>query len=196
MAQRADNNDGSCREILTGRHAGKWRVQYTHRTDTGQRRRLSRLFSTKTEGKDFLKGLQRGERVAALRRTQEPTLGEWFDWLARNDWPETIGESTISARTGRFRKYVASHLGNWPLSGIDPLQVRAFYKHLRDSGASDSLVLEVRSDLVRAFNQATSPYQRVPHSLANPFRLPLQQPARRDAVALTPEEVHASLIEP
>lgn len=193
MGSRADNKDGSCREILTGRHAGKWRVQYTQDLETGKRQRLSRIFPTKTEARDFLKGLRHGAKVETARRSEELTLGRWFEWLAENDWPETLAEVTITQRRRRFAKYVRAHLGHVPLAKIDPLVVRSFYKHLREQGASDSIVVSVRGDLVRAFNQAITPYRRVPSTLANPFRLPLQQPVKRDAVALTPDEAKAAL---
>jgi integrase len=193
MGKRADNNDGSCREILTGRHAGKWRVQFVVVGDTGLKTRISRIFATKTEAKAFLQQLRRGERIEEVRRQRELTLGEWFEWLAENDWPESLASVTIAQRRARFRKYVQVHFGRVPLSQIDPLQVRAFYRQLRDQGASTTLILSVKSDLVRAFNQAITPYQRVPMSLANPFRLPLPQPKARVAVALTPDEVKTAL---
>ena len=196
MATRADNNDGSCRQVLSGPHASKWRVQFTQIDEAGLKRRLSRIFSDKTGAKAFLQGLRRGERIAIARKEREVTLGEWFEWLAEHDWPETLAEVTIAQRRSRFRKYVDRYLGETPLSKIDPLQVRAFYRHLRESGATDSLVLSVKSDLVRAFNQAITPYQRVQLSMANPFRLPLQQPTPRVAVALTPEEVKGALARP
>ncbi len=193
MSNRADNHDGSCREILTGRHTGKWRVQFTQIAESGAKSRISRLFSSKTEGKEFLQKLRRGERIEQAKRGRELTLAEWFDWLAENDWPETLASVTIAQRKSRFKNYVAKHLGNKPLSKLDALQVRAFYKHLRDKGASESLVISVKSDLVRAFNQAVTPYQRIPMSVANPFRLPLQQPTPRQAIALTPDEVKKAL---
>lgn len=196
MAKRADNHDGSCREILTGRHKGRWRVQFVQVGETGLKRRLSRIFPNKTEAKEFLQRLRRGERIQQTRRARESTLGEWFEWLAENDWPETLAGVTVAQRRSRFRKHVEKHLGHKPLSKIDPLQVRAFYKHLRDSGASDSLVVSVKSDLVRAFNQAITPYQRVSMSVANPFQLPVQRPMPRQAVALTPGEVKAALSKP
>lgn len=196
LGTRADNRDGSCREVLKGKHAGKWRVQFTLVGETGLKRRISRLFRNKTEAKQFLQGLRRGERIQQTRRARELTLEEWFDWLAENDWPEALAEVTIAQRKSRFRNYVADHLGNTPLSLIDPLQVKALYNHLRESGVSDSLLLSIKSDLVRTFNQAVTPYQRVPMTVANPFRLPLQQPTPRQAIALTPEEVKSALGQP
>lgn len=193
MSNRADNKDGSCREVLTGRHIGKWRVQYVQVTPTGRKERLSRLFYTKTDAKNFLRALRHGEKVEASRQSRELTLKEWFNWLAENDWPENLADVTITQRKRRFAKYVEKHFGHTPLSKIDPLRVRAFYKELRDKGASETLVISVKGDLVRAFNQAVIPYQRVSMSLANPFRLPLPQPKPREAIALTPDEVRKAL---
>ncbi|MBS1702839.1 MAG: tyrosine-type recombinase/integrase [Armatimonadetes bacterium] len=189
MATRADSKDGSCREVLTGKHKGKWRVQYTVETPTGHRQRLSRIFSTKTEGKDFLRSLQRGTKVEAARQARELTLEEWFLWLAENDWPESLAAVTIEQRKRRFRKYTKRHFGNTPLSKIDPMKVRAYYRELRANGAKETLVISVRADLVRAFNQAIVPYGRIPMTMANPFRLSVPQPVTREAVALAPDEV-------
>ncbi len=193
MAKRADNRDGSCREILTGRQVGKWRVQFTLTEDTGFQRRISRIFATKTEAKQFLQDLRRGKRTEEVHRKSELTLREWFNWLAENDWPETLAGNTIGYRRGRFRKHIEPHMGSKPLSQIDAMQVRALFKHLREDGASESLIREIRSDLVRVFNQAISPYQQIPTTLANPFRLPLPSKKARDAVALGPNEVKVAL---
>jgi integrase len=73
------------------------------------------------------------------------------------------------------------------------MKVRTFYKDLKLRGASETLVISVRADLVRAFNQAISPYGKVPMTMANPFRLSVPQPLPRDAIALSPEEVKAAL---
>ncbi len=196
MGNRADNKDGSCREILTGKHAGKWRVQFTQVSDTGLKTRLSRILPTKTEGKDFLQKLRRGDRIEQARVSRELTFGEWFEWLAEYDWPETLASVTIAQRRSRFKKYCKKHFGAKPLSKIDALQVRAFYRHLKVQGASESLILTIKSDLVRVFNQAITPYQRVPMTLANPFRLPLAAPKPRVAVALTVDEIRKALTHP
>lgn len=196
MARRADNYDGSCREILTGKLKGRWRVQFRYEKDSGEKVRIDRVFPTKTKAKEFLREQRRGERIVAVKAEKEITLAEWFEWLAENDWPEAIADVTIAYRRGRFRKYVAKTFGGTPLSQIDPLKVRAFYRELKQNGTSESLLLEIRADLVRVFNQAISPYQRIPMSVANPFRLPLQRPEPRDAVALTPDEVRKVLLSP
>lgn len=193
MSNRADNQDGSCREILTGRNRGKWRVQFRYVDELGAKRRLSRIFTTKTDAKSYLKELRRGARITQAAHSRELTFGEWFEWLAANDWPESLASVTIAQRRSRFKKYAAKYFANQPISQINPMQVRAFYRKLREDGASPTLVLSIKSDLVRAFNQAVTPYQRVPMTLANPFRLPLPQPKPREAVALSPEEVKRSL---
>lgn len=171
-------------------------MQFTEVDETGLKSRLSRIFPTKTEAKDFLSKLRRGERIQQARQNRELTFGEWFEWLAENDWPETLASVTVAQRRSRFRKYVAKHFGAKPLSKIDALQVRSFYRLLRDQGVSESLILTIKSDLVRAFHQAITPYQRLPMSLANPFRLPLPKAKPRDAVALTADEVKRALAQP
>lgn len=196
MGNRAEMGDGSCREILTGRQKGKWRVQYRFAEATGRKRRLSRVFETKTEGKTFLRDLRRGQEIESLRQKQDLTLAAWFTWLAENDWPETLADNTIGYRRARFARYVARDLGDLPLAKIDPLQVRAFYQRLRKEGVSDALLAEIKGDLVRVFNQAVMPYQRVPMTIANPFRLPLARPVARQAIALTPQEVKRAMNQP
>lgn len=196
MAKRADNNDGSCREILTGKHIGKWRVQFRVVTEEQRKERIDKIFSTKSEAKEFLQTLRRGIRVEAGRRDRQLTLSEWFEWLAVNDWPETLASVTVAQRRSRFRRYVSRRLGNVCLSQLDAMQIRAFYRDLKAQGLSDSLLVSVKGDLVRAFNQAKVPYQRVPLSVANPFQLPLQQPRAREAIALTPQEVKRALSRP
>jgi integrase len=196
MSNRADNHDGSCREILTGRNKGKWRVQFRYVDELGVKRRLSRLFSTKTEAKNHLRDVKRGVVMCQVALSRDLRFGEWFEWLATNDWPETLASVTIAQRRSRFKNYAAKYFAHQPISQIDPMQVRAFYRKLREDGASACLVVSIKSDLVRAFNQAVIPYQRVPMTLANPFRLAVPQPKPRIAVALNAEEVKKALAAP
>jgi len=191
MGTRADNRDGSCREILSGRHRGKWRVQFTLIDELERRKRLSRLFPNKTEAKEFLQGLRKGANIEARKRDRGLTLGGWFDWLAENDWPNSLAERTIAGRVSRFNLHVRSTWGGVSLSRIDPMRVFEFYKQLREKGVGAATVLEIKRDLVRVFNQAISPYRKV--SLANPFKLTVKAPPIRDAVALTPEQAKKAL---
>jgi integrase len=124
------------------------------------------------------------------------TLSEWFKWLAENDWPESLAERTIADRLSRFTKYAAPIWGAMPLRKIDPLKVRSFYRKLKEDGVGQPTILALKRDLVRAFNQAVSPYQQVPMTWANPFRLTLQAAPPRDAVALTPQAAKKALLSP
>jgi integrase len=196
MAKRADNNEGSCREILTGKHQGKWRVQHVLYFPDGTQKRISKIFKTKTEGKHYLRSFKLDHIRIEAQTARETTLGQWFTWLAENDWPESLAEVTIEQRKRRFKKYVTKHFGEIPLSKIDPMQVRAFYRKLREDGASASLVASIKADLVRAFNQAVSPYGKVPVTTANPFRLTVPSPKLRSAIALNPEQVKSAIQTP
>lgn len=193
MGFRADDRDGSCKEILSGKLKGKWRVQFTAEDELYRKTRISRVFPTKTEAKEFLRSLRHGERVEAAQRKKELTLAGWFDWLAENDWPENLDEKTVAIRKGQFERHVRPVLGGVPLGKIDPMAVRAFYRELREKGVGEPTVLAVKRTLVRVFNQAVSPYGRVSMNQANPFRLVLSAPALREAVAITPEEAARAL---
>jgi integrase len=193
MAARADNGDGSCRQVKTGRHAGKWRVQFTLVEPSGVKKRLSKIFGAQREGKDFLRSLKREDDRLAYQKAKEITFGEWFGWLAENDWPDTIDEKTIRDRKARFKKYAEPRWGGVQLSKIDPLDVKAFYQSLKDEGVGDHTRIALKTNLVRAFNQAISPYRRVPHFWGNPFCLDMPVPPRREGVALTPQEAKKAL---
>ena len=193
MASRAASGDGSCRLQATGRFAGKWRVQIVVQDAKGAKKRLSRIFDTQREGKAFIRALQRDSDRAMLEATREMTLSQWFNWLADNDWNETLDTKTIKSRLARFKKYVEKEWGSAPLSKIDPLDVKAYYKHLREAGIGQSTREAIKTDLVRAFNQAISPYKRVPTTWGNPFRLPMDSKVPREAVALTPQEAKKAL---
>ncbi len=178
---------------MSGRHLGKWRVQYAQVNELGLKRRLSRLFPTKTEAKSFLQTLRRGDEIEARQQKKELTLGAWFDWLAENEWPGELAERTLHGRIARFDRYVRKTFGEVPLQKIDPMVVHSFYRKLKDNQVGAATILEIKRDLVRVFNQAISPYRRVPMNVANPFRLKVETPARREAVALTPEQAKKAL---
>ena len=193
MAGKAANGDGSCKQVLSGRLAGKWRVQVTLQDAQGAKKRLSRLFDTQRDGKAFLRSLERETDRAVLAATKPMTVGNWFKWLAENDWPESLTPFTIKTRQARFRKYAEARWGNVPLVKVDPLEVREFYVRLREDGIGQATREGVKGDLVRAFNQAISPYRRVPATLANPFCVPIDAKVSRDAVALTPDQAKKAL---
>jgi len=194
MATRADNHEGSCRQVLTGRHKGKWRVQFVQVDVIGRKRRLSRLFPKQSDGKQFLKGVKSEGASIISGSTSELTLGQWVDWLAENEWPESIAENTLQGRTGRFNKHVRPLWGNVPLTKIDPMAIKAFYRNLKNNAVGVHTIHAIKRDLVRVFNQAISPYKRVPLNWGNPFRLTVETPQLRDAIALTPEQAKKALM--
>src|ERR1019366_3412503 len=131
MGTREDNGDGSCCEVISGRHAGKWRVQFTLVDERGHKSRLSRLFAKKTDAKNELRDLRHGKVVQKKRNSQELTLATWVEWLAANDWPESLDEKTIATRRSRFARDVCPQLGEVPLISIESMAVRRFYQSLR-----------------------------------------------------------------
>lgn len=193
MATKADHGDGSCKQVKTGRLAGEWRVQYRYEDAKGVKKRLSRLFPTQREGKDFLRALRRNEGQVAAQVAKEMTFGEWFTWLAENEWPDTLDPKTIRDRQSRYKKYAAPRWDKVALTKIDPLDVKSFYQGLRVDGVGAHTCIALKASLVRAFNQAISPYRRVPHYWSNPFCLNMATPERRTAVALTPEQAVKAL---
>ena len=193
MAGRSSNGDGSVTRIITTNGEVRWRAQVTVQDDLGRKSRVSRRFTTKTEAKEFVREAQREGRVEAARAKKELTLGEWFDWLAANDWPETLAPTTLMGRVCRFDKHVRPTWGNVALIHLDPLRIKAFYRSLATSGVSTANVQEIKRDLVRVFNLAIKPYHRVPWTCGNPFTLPVPASPPREAIALTPEEAKVAL---
>ena len=193
MSARSASGDGSCRPIKEGRLAGKWRVQIVVQDAKGAKKRLSRIFPTQRDGKAFIRSLHRDSDRASIEATREVTLGQWFRWLVDNEWNEALDSKTVRSRIVRFEKYVDDEWGDVPLTKIDPMEVKAFYKKLRENGIGHATREAVKGDLVRAFNLAISPYKRVPTIWGNPFRLPMESAPTRDAVALTPDQARKAL---
>ena len=171
-------------------------MQYRFTEPSGVKKRLSKIFPTQKEGKDFLKTLRKTDDRIAYQAAKEMTFGEWFDWLAENDWPESIDSKTLRDRVSRYKKYAAPRWSNVPLTRIDPLDVKAFYQDLKLQGVGDHTRIALKAGLVRAFNQAISPYRRVPHFFGNPFCLDIPNPERRIAVAITPDDAKKALKKP
>jgi len=118
----------------------------------------------------------------------ELTLAGCFEWLAANDWPETLAKSTISARTTRFEKYARAEWRSVELAHLDPFPMKSFYRELAEDAVGKPTVLEAKSDLVRVFNLAVPPYRRVPWNSGNPFAIHVPTPEKREVVVLTPNE--------
>ncbi len=196
MRPKQDHGEGSCRQIQTGKHIGKWRVQHYVTLHGGVQKRLSRVFANQRDAKEFLRSLKRDTAVIKHRGAKEATFGDWIEWLIENDWPNTLDPKTLRDRVSRYRRYASEHWGNVPLSQIDPIDVHSYYKALQERGVGQHTCIAIKVILVRAFNQAITPYRRVPPLTNNPFCLDMKNPERRHAIALTPQEAQKALASP
>ncbi len=159
----------------------------------GVQKRLSRVFANQRDAKEFLRSLKRETAVIKHRGAIETTFGDWIEWLIENDWPNSLDPKTLRDRVSRYRRYAEDHWGKVPLSQIDPIDVHTYYKALQERGVGQHTCIAIKVILVRAFNQAISPYRKVPPLTSNPFCLDMKNPERRQAIALTPEEAQKAL---
>lgn len=188
---RANRGDGSVVQVPTGKHAGKWRARLTYRDRWNRVQRTDKIFATQTEARSYLKRLRLDLEHGRDINDRSRTLGEWFDWLASNEWPSRIADSTLGARVSRFNRYTRAHLGDVPLSLIRPLMVREFYERAKHLGAGGHTLVEIRGDLVLAFNDALR-FEIFDGS--NPFALMrVDKPALREGIALEPEPAFESM---
>ncbi|HSI21097.1 MAG TPA: hypothetical protein VLA04_05365 [Verrucomicrobiae bacterium] len=86
---RAKNNEGSCRQVMSGRRAGKWRVQYIVK-DGEKSKRISRLFDNESQGLRFLAGTRDAAKVGKVSRTAELL--------------HQLGAKRVEALTGAFKE--------------------------------------------------------------------------------------------
>ena len=63
VAERADDKDGSFKEILAGKLPGKWRVQFSYVDEFYRKQRISRVFPTRTAA---VRKQQLGQMLAEL----------------------------------------------------------------------------------------------------------------------------------
>lgn len=193
---RAIRGEGSVKQRISGKLAGKWRVQWDYPDpDTEIRVYVDKSFPTQSEGVKFLRDLkakvQTGQRIEATK-SKALTLGEFFEFLAEKEWPHRMSDHLIKARQARYRKYWKTRWGHVALTKIDAMKVRAWYDELTDE-IGPSLTLSVKGDLVKIVNEAKSPYGKFPAAYANPFALTVKAPEKRMAYSLTPKAVKASI---
>ncbi len=194
MRTRADKGDGSIKQILTGKHKGKWRARLTFRDQWNRKQEFDRIFLTHRQAKVELKQFIRDVELGKVMGAEGYTLGQWFDWLKANDWPDSIKASTISYRTFRFEKYIRPVLGDAQISMIRPMMVKSFYKEL-EAGKEKirpNALRAVKNDLVNMTNKAIA-YEI--HDGSNPFAvIKLETLALRAGVALTPDHTKRGLL--
>ena len=106
---------------------------------------------------------------------------------------ESLDPKTLRDRVSRYKKYAASRWAGIPLTKINPMVVRNFYQKLKDDEVGEQTRIALKAGLVRVSNQAITPCRRVPHFWSNPLCLDMPTPARREAVALTPDEAKKAL---
>lgn len=190
---RADRGDGSVKQILTGKHKGKWRVRLTYRDKWNRKQDVDKIVATQKEGKALLKQVKKEVEDDKLRGSKDYTLGQWFDWLNANDWQGELKANTISNRVSRFEKYVRPTLGEMPLSAIRPLMAKSFFLELKQiPGIGTRTVQLTKSELVNILNKAIA-YEVLDG--ANPFSaFRVETPELRKGVALTPESARISLL--
>lgn len=109
-------------------------MQYRLRKPDGSQKRVSRVFSTQKEGLEFLRSLRKDGSPVAHQITHDLTFGDWLDWLIKNDWSESLDPKTVRDRKTRYEKYAKARWADVPLTRIDPVEVKSFYTHLRETG--------------------------------------------------------------
>jgi integrase len=189
---RADRGDGSVKEILTGRHKGKWRVRLTYRDKWNRTQDVDKIVGTQREGKDLLKQVKKDAEAERIGNEADYKLGTWYDWLKENDWKETVKSNTVSNRAYRFEKYSRPLLGDMRLSMIRPMIVRSFYTELKAGGIGVDSLQAVKNDLVNIVNKAIA-YEVL--DAANPFSvIKVESPKLRKGVVLTPTGARIAML--
>jgi len=204
---KAISGEGSIRKRLSGKLAGKWRVQWSYEDPiTGQLASIDRTFPTQAEAANFLKELKArvhtGQRVEAAKAKRALTLNAWFDELAGTSengysgrWQEDgMKLKTISTKVSRYNSNVReSEMAMLPLQHIDIDRARAFFRATKESGKSKATLKDVQGVLVKVMNDAIDTYEKVPN-LRNPFsKVKLETPEVREAIVVTPKDAMAAI---
>lgn len=199
---KAIAGEGSIRKRLSGKLAGKWRVQWAYDDPiTSQLVTVDRIFPTQAEAARYLKDLKArvhtGQRIEEANSKRALTLNAWFDDLAgtaatgyKGRWQEDgMKVPTISTKVSRYNTHVrASDLGRLPLQHLDIDRVRAFFRAMKDAGTSKATMKDVQGVLVKVLNDAIDTYEKVPN-LRNSFsKVKLETPAVREAIVVTPQD--------
>lgn len=200
------SGEGSIRKRMSGKLAGKWRVQWGYEDPISRDHvQVDRTFPAQGEGAAFLKDLKArvhtGQKIEEANTKKTLTLRCWFDDLAgtkangfEGKWVEDgMQTTTVSYRRGRFDKYVkGSDIADMPMKHLDGDRARAFFRSL-PSDIGQATRLELKRDLVKVFNDAIDTYERLPN-MRNPFsKVKVEVPEPREAIALAPERAVRSI---
>jgi integrase len=131
-------------EERSGRCLVRWR--------DGQGRKRQRLFRDKVQASLFAGGLP--ARRPARHSPASLTLGEYLlDTLTAAD---DLRESTRYHYLGMVRRHFVPVLGSLSLADVGPMELRAFFLHMREQGYSRSYRAVARNVLSRTFRLAAA----------------------------------------
>lgn len=195
---KAISGEGSIRKRLSGKLAGKWRVQWSYDDPiSNELTTVDRTFATQAEAARFLKELKArvhtGQKIEEASSKRALTLNAWFDELAGNAENEFTGRwredgmkpQTIAAKVSRFNSNVRrSDLGPMPLQHLDVDRARSFFRTMKEDGKSRATMKDVQAVLVKVMNDAIDTYEKLPN-LRNPFsKVKLEAPDAREAIVI------------
>jgi integrase len=198
---KAISGEGSIRKRLSGKLAGKWRVQWSYDDPmSNDLTTVDRTFPTQAEAARFLKELKArvhtGQKIEESNTKKALTLNAWFDDLAGTSesgyagrWSEDgMKPQTIAAKVSRYNSNVRhSELGSLPVQFIDVDRARAFFRAMKEAGKSKATMKDVQAVLVKVMNDAIDTYEKFPN-LRNAFsKVKLETPEAREAIVVTPE---------
>lgn len=198
---KAISGEGSIRKRLSGKLAGKWRVQWSYDDPmSNDLTTVDRTFPTQAEAARFLKELKArvhtGQKIEESNTKKALTLNAWFDDLAGTSesgyagrWSEDgMKLQTIAAKVSRYNSNVRrSELGSLPVQLIDVDRARAFFRAMKEAGKSKATMKDVQAVLVKVMNDAIDTYEKFPN-LRNAFsKVKLETPEAREAIVVTPE---------
>lgn len=198
---KAISGEGSIRKRLSGKLAGKWRVQWSYDDPmSNDLTTVDRTFPTQAEAARFLKELKArvhtGQKIEESNTKKPLTLNAWFDDLAGTSesgyagrWSEDgMKPQTIAAKVSRYNSNVRhSELGSLPVQFIDVDRARSFFRAMKEVGKSKATMKDVQAVLVKVMNDAIDTYEKFPN-LRNAFsKVKLETPEAREAIVVTPE---------
>lgn len=198
---KAISGEGSIRKRLSGKLAGKWRVQWSYDDPmSNDLTTVDRTFPTQAEAARFLKELKArvhtGQKIEESNTKKALTLNAWFDDLAGTSesgnagrWSEDgMKPQTIAAKVSRYNSNVRhSELGSLPVQFIDVDRARSFFRAMKEAGKSKATMKDVQAVLVKVMNDAIDTYEKFPN-LRNAFsKVKLETPEAREAIVVTPE---------
>lgn len=201
------SGEGSIRKRLSGKLAGKWRVQWSYDDPmTNQLVVIDRTFPTQGQASSFLKELKArvhtGQRIEEANAKRGLTLNAWFDELAGNAengfsgrWSEDgMKLQTIAAKVSRYNSNVRrSDLGALPIQQLDVDRARSFFRALKEDDKSKATMKDLQAVLVKVLNDAIDTYEKFPN-LRNPFRkVKLETPEVRDAIVVAPRDAMTAI---